>query len=147
MVTHEDQSDSEEEAWIVDYGEETDSVYSSSGESSDESDSCKRKIYRSEVDDVCAFNKKNGRGTHRGTRRPLEDSCLVCRSDADHHTGEVIHYSGCPNVKVEHHGWSNEVCYCGTLDCDKVVYGCWRKAVIKFQKEMFGVCAYFEYSE
>jgi hypothetical protein len=143
VVDNEDQSDSEEEEWIADYAEETESDYSSSGGSSDESDSCKRKINRAEVDDVRAFAKKNGRGTHRGRRDSLEDLCQVCNSDRDRHCGEIIHYSGCPNVKVEHHGWDNEVCYCGTLDCDKVVYGCWRKAVIKFQTEHYGECTYF----
>ena len=141
----EDQSSSEEE-WIADHGEETASEYSSSGESdeSDESVAVKRKINSAEVDDVRAFAKKNGRGTHRGSRGSLYDLCLVCRSDRDPGCGEIIHYSGCPNVKVEHHGWDNEVCYCGTLDCDKVVAGCWRKAVIKFQCEFFGECTYFD---
>lgn len=142
VVNEEDQSDTEDKYCFPDTASESDSSsgYSSS---SDESVVCKRKINRAEVNDAECFAKRNGAGSRRGSRDTLVNTCLVCLSNTDPHCGEIIHYSGCPNVKVEHHGWTNEQCYCGTMNCQEMVQRCHRKAVIKFQTEHFGKCSYY----
>jgi hypothetical protein len=67
----------------------------------------------------------------------------VCLSTPDRRRGEVVHWSGCPNVMVDFHGYSNETCYCGTVGCQDVVQRCYRNAVVKFQTDFFGACSLY----
>ena len=81
----------ESDASTVDY--ESDS---SSGYSSEDIFSSKRKINCAEVKDVQRFAKRNGVGSRRGPGNPFMLTCLVCSSDVDDYSGKIIHYSGCP---------------------------------------------------